>query len=84
VGAGAAAEEAARPALEADHARAVRQALREVPDPYRTALRLRYWFDMPVAEIAESLGVAEGTAKSYLHRGRGRMLRVLKDKELLP
>jgi RNA polymerase sigma-70 factor (ECF subfamily) len=73
-----------RPTLEPEHAWSVQRALREVPDPYQTALRLHYWLDLPVSEIAEMLGVAVGTAKSYLHRGRKRLHEVLKEKELLP
>ena len=50
----------------------VRRAVERVSEPYQTALRLHYWFEMSVAEIAEIMGVAVGTAKSYLHRGRKR------------
>ncbi len=57
--------------------RAVRAALGRVPQPYQTALRSYYWLDLPVAEIAELLGVAPGTVKSYLHRGRARLARLL-------
>jgi RNA polymerase sigma-70 factor (ECF subfamily) len=31
---------------------------------------LRYLADLTIAEIAEREGVAEGTVKSWLHRGR--------------
>lgn len=72
------------PALDREHAWSVQRALLEIPDPYQTALRLHYWLDLPVSEIAETLGVAEGTAKSYLHRGRKRLHAVLKKRELLP
>lgn len=57
--------------------RSVRAALARVPQPYRTALHSYYWLDLPVAEIAELLGVAPGTVKSYLHRGRARLARQL-------
>ncbi len=59
--------------------RAVRAALARVPQPYRTALHSYYWLELPVAEIAELLGVARGTVKSYLHRGRARLARLLED-----
>ena len=57
--------------------RALHQALARVPQPYQTTLRAFYWLELPLAEIAELLGVAPGTVKSYLHRGRARLARVL-------
>nr|WP_229829928.1 SigE family RNA polymerase sigma factor [Actinoplanes ianthinogenes] len=48
-------------------------ALAELPDKQRRALVLHYLADMPVAEVARREGVAEGTVKSWLHRGRTAM-----------
>ncbi len=62
-----------------ERGRAVRAALDRVPQPYQTVLRSYYWLEMPVAEIAELLGVAPGTVKSYLHRGRARLARLLEE-----
>lgn len=45
-------------------------ALRTLPEKQRRALVLHYLADMSVAEIAETTGAAEGTVKSWLHRGR--------------
>jgi RNA polymerase sigma-70 factor (sigma-E family) len=45
-------------------------ALAELPDNHRRALVLHYLADMPIAEVADREGVAEGTVKSWLHRGR--------------
>jgi RNA polymerase sigma-70 factor (ECF subfamily) len=45
-------------------------ALRELPERQRRALVLHYLADLPIAEIAAETGVAEGTVKSWLHRGR--------------
>ena len=59
--------------------RSVRAALARVPQPYQAALRSFYWLEMPVAEIAEMLNVAPGTVKSYLHRGRARLARLLEE-----
>lgn len=67
-----------------EQASAIRNALGEVPDPYQTVLRLHYWLDLSVIEIAETLGVSAGTVKSYLHRGRSRLQRVLTDRGLVP
>ncbi|WP_422774546.1 sigma-70 family RNA polymerase sigma factor [Plantactinospora sp. WMMC1484] len=46
------------------------QALATLPERHRRAVVLHYVADMPVREIAEQEGVAEGTVKSWLHRGR--------------
>jgi RNA polymerase sigma-70 factor (ECF subfamily) len=45
-------------------------ALATLPDVHRRAMVLRYLADLTIAEIAEREGVAEGTVKSWLHRGR--------------
>jgi RNA polymerase sigma-70 factor (ECF subfamily) len=45
-------------------------ALRALPEKQRLAICLHYLADLSVAEVAESLGVAEGTVKSNLHDAR--------------
>jgi RNA polymerase sigma-70 factor (ECF subfamily) len=45
-------------------------ALATLPDVHRRAMVLRYLADLTIAEIARREGVAEGTVKSWLHRGR--------------
>jgi RNA polymerase sigma-70 factor, ECF subfamily len=45
-------------------------ALATLPANQRRAVVLHYLADLPVAEIAQREGVAEGTVKSWLHRGR--------------
>jgi RNA polymerase sigma-70 factor (ECF subfamily) len=45
-------------------------ALATLPLPQRRAIVLYYLADLPVDEIAEREGVAPGTVKSWLHRGR--------------
>lgn len=57
------------PALEPDHV-AVVAALRTLPPAQRQAVVLHHLADQPVAEVARILGAAEGTVKSWLHRGR--------------
>ncbi|MET7988195.1 MULTISPECIES: sigma-70 family RNA polymerase sigma factor [unclassified Streptomyces] len=46
---------------------AVAQGLDELPDAQRQVLVLRFYADLPVRDIAEELGVPEGTVKSRLH-----------------
>jgi RNA polymerase sigma-70 factor (ECF subfamily) len=57
------------PALEPDHVALV-AALRTLPAAQRHAIVLYYLVDLPVAEVAHELGVAVGTVKSWLSRGR--------------
>ncbi|GIE96171.1 SigE family RNA polymerase sigma factor [Paractinoplanes rishiriensis] len=45
-------------------------ALGKLPAQQRRAVVLHYLADLPLAEIADREGVAEGTVKSWLHRGR--------------
>ena len=39
---------------------------------------------MPVSEIARALRVDEGTVKTLLHRARGRLLPLVKDRASAP
>jgi RNA polymerase sigma-70 factor (ECF subfamily) len=50
--------------------RRVDDALRKVPEPYRTTLVLRDLEEMSYEEIAEVLEISLGTVKSRLTRGR--------------
>jgi RNA polymerase sigma-70 factor (ECF subfamily) len=47
--------------------------LEDLSAQQRTALVLRYGHDLPVAEIAEMLGVELATAKTHLVRGLARL-----------
>jgi len=49
---------------------AVTTALATLPVRHRQALVLHYLADAPISEIAQITGAAEGTVKSWLHRGR--------------
>jgi RNA polymerase sigma-70 factor (sigma-E family) len=51
-----------------DDRAAVQQALAALPPRQREALVLRYWMDLPLAEIAEVMGVRLGTVKSQVSR----------------
>jgi RNA polymerase sigma-70 factor, ECF subfamily len=53
-----------------DLARAVRTAVLALPARYRDAILLFYFQEMDVAAAARALGVAKGTLKARLHRGR--------------
>jgi RNA polymerase sigma-70 factor (ECF subfamily) len=45
-------------------------ALRRLPTAQREAIALHHLADLPVAEVAHTLGVPEGTVKARLSRGR--------------
>ncbi len=59
---------------------ALRRALDRLPSRMRAAVVLRYYEDMSEAEIAEVLGISQGTVKSTVSRGVAK-LRI--DAELL-
>jgi len=43
----------------------------------RGAIHLAYWEDLPVAEIAQILGIGEGTVRRHLARGRAKLRKVI-------
>ena len=51
----------------------VLRALASLPARQRAAAVLRYYEDLPVADIARRMGVAEGTVKALLHQARQRL-----------
>jgi len=52
-------------------------ALATLSPQQRACLVLRYYDDLPVAEIAASVGIAEGTVKRHLHDGAKRLAALL-------
>jgi RNA polymerase sigma-70 factor (sigma-E family) len=55
---------------------AVRQAVAALPRRQRTALVLRYYADLPVAEVAALMGCAPGTVKSLTSKALTALRRV--------
>ena len=64
------------PGISEDHV-AVVEGLRSLPFPQRETLALFYLGDLSVQEIAATLGVADGTVKSRLTRGRTALAAVM-------
>jgi RNA polymerase sigma-70 factor (ECF subfamily) len=62
-----------------DQSSAVAAALSKVPHDFRVTLVLRYVADLDYAEIAEVLGVAVGTVRSRLARGKEALAQHLTD-----
>lgn len=59
-----------------DHDRMI-TALRRLSGRQREALTLRYYLDLPEAEIAAAMGVSAGSVKAHLHRGLANLAAVL-------
>lgn len=53
------------------------RALRDLPITQREALALHYLADLPIQEVADTLGVPLGTVKARLSRGRTALAAVL-------
>lgn len=53
------------------------QALSRLPDKYRIVLAMRFYADLPEAEIARLLDCRLGTVKSQIHRGLAKLKEVL-------
>jgi RNA polymerase sigma factor (sigma-70 family) len=52
-------------------------ALRRLSARRRMALVLRFYADLPLADIAEAMGCSTGTVKSLLHRGLAQLKEVI-------
>jgi RNA polymerase sigma-70 factor (sigma-E family) len=68
---------AARALSEVEDRAEFRWALATLPPRERAVLVLRYWADLPTAEVAAILGCSTGTVKSSASRGAARLARVL-------
>ncbi|MEY3267004.1 MAG: hypothetical protein RLY19_204 [Actinomycetota bacterium] len=56
-------------------------ALAEIPEEYRTTLVLRHVADLEYEEIAAIQGIAIGTVRSRLARGRAQLVEILGNQE---
>jgi RNA polymerase sigma-70 factor, ECF subfamily len=62
-------------------ARAIEEAIADLPDGFRAAFLLREVQDLDYAEIAQMLDIDVGTVKSRLSRARARLRRALEEVE---
>ena len=63
-----------------DHV-AIVTALGALPQQLRDVVALHYFGDLPVAEVAQTLGVPEGTVKTRLAKARRELADLLSDEE---
>lgn len=73
------AESAEEATLRGVEAARVMAALDRLPPRRREAVVLRFWLDLPYAEIASLMGTSAGTAKSAVSRGLDDLHRQLED-----
>lgn len=59
--------------IEGNVSSAVQHALAALPEEQREIIVLFYQLEWPISQIAEYMGMPEGTIKSHLHRSRRRM-----------
>ena len=62
-----------------DREKAVHDAVLSLPVKYRTPIVLFYFHDMSHGEIANILRISTQAVKTRLHRGRQRLMRLLKE-----
>jgi RNA polymerase sigma-70 factor (ECF subfamily) len=65
-------------ALASEQAELVRQALLRLPESHRSVIVLRHYHDLKFREIAEVLGIPEGTVKSRTMEALGQLARLLR------
>ncbi len=59
----------------------VAEAVKQLPEKYRTVIHLFYFEDLPVKQIAQILGTTTGTVKSQLSRAREKLKELLSEDE---
>lgn len=66
-------------AIQSESDSALWQAIHTLNDKHRIPVTLRYYHDLSIAEIAETLGVPIGTVHSRLNHARERLRALLKE-----
>ena len=78
---------ATRESADVEHNDELRQALAQLPPRQRSVIVLRYYLDLPEAEVAAALKCSLGTVKSTASRGLARLeqtLRTTNDSRSIP
>jgi RNA polymerase sigma-70 factor, ECF subfamily len=66
----------------ADRAAQVREAVTNLPEPYRETIALRYFAELSIDDIARTLDRPAGTVKVHVHRGLERLRAVLAEESV--
>jgi RNA polymerase sigma factor (sigma-70 family) len=64
----------------ADDQRAVIEAVRRLPTRQRDCVVLRYYVELPIAEVAATLGLSANSVKTHLQRALNRLEHELEDR----
>jgi RNA polymerase sigma-70 factor (ECF subfamily) len=64
-----------------EEVRPILDALRQLSPNQRAAIVMHYRLDLPVRDIARTLGITSATVKVHLHRGRNRLRELVKEPE---
>ena len=67
--------------LDAEARQALYAAITALPDIYRETVMLHFFSELRYEEIAQLMGVSEGTVKSRMARAKERLLALLKGGE---
>jgi len=65
--------------LDSERARALRNAISNLPPKQQMAVTLKYDGQMTIAQVAQTLNCTTGTVKRYLHRAIGKLKIELRD-----
>jgi len=68
--------------IEREFEKAVWESLEALDTDMKTVLLLREKADLSYSEIAETLGISEGTVKSRISRAREKLLKTLREKNI--
>lgn len=68
-------------AVRAERDSSLLRCVAALPEPQRAVVLLHYYQEMSVPDVAEALGLAEGTVRSRLHRARERLRRAWQREE---
>lgn len=68
--------------LETEEENSILQVIYDLPEKYREIIILRYSTGLEYAEIANILGITEETVRQRISRGKKKMERALKNKEV--
>ena len=61
----------------------MKQCIALLPEDYADILRLKMACDLTPREIAQTLGITEGNARTRLHRARAALVKRMKEEGLL-